>query len=111
MTCSIDCFPKEDVVEKLSSVFDEFASKEFSSLREQLSTGFEATHDAFWLEIKKKQKTLFGTEKNVSPSKFRVEFDVTVCHVLGVRITKDLLFDLYKILAQEMIVTRGLTRN
>lgn len=77
----------------------------------QVDKDFDARYDAFWLEIKKKQKTLFSTSSKVSPSKARLDFDIAVCKPLGINVTEDELLEIYKVLVQEMIVTKGLARD
>jgi hypothetical protein len=107
----MNIFPKKDFTKELASVFDKFANRQFPSLRQQLDQNFDTRYDAFWLQIKKKQKTLFNAEDMVSPSDVRLEFDMTVCRALGVHITREELCDLYKVIVEEMIITRGLTRD
>jgi len=104
-------FPKKTEIRALASVFDDFANEQFPSLREQLDKDFDARYHAFWLEIKKRQKTLFSTVSKVSPSKIRLRFDIAICDALGISITEEELLDIYKVMVQEMIVTRGLTRD
>ena len=104
-------FPERTKIKALATVFDAFAHEQFPSLREQLDKDFDARYDAFWLETKKKQKTLFSVAGKVSPSEIRADFDIAICNALGISITKEELLDLYKVLVQEMIVTRGLTRD
>jgi hypothetical protein len=104
-------FPKKTEIKALASVFDDFANEQFPSLREQLDKDFDARYHAFWLEIKKRQKTLFSTVSKVSPSKIRLRFDIAICDALGISITEEELLDIYKVMVQEMIVTRGLTRD
>jgi hypothetical protein len=106
----MNIFPRKDKTEGLASVFDKFAERQFPSLREQLDQNFDRRYKAFWLKIKRKQKTL-DVETKVSPSNVRLEFDLAICNALGVQVTKDELLDLYGILVKEMIMTRGLTRD
>jgi hypothetical protein len=47
----------------------------------------------------------------VTPSNVRLEFDMAVCNALGVAITRGELCDIYKVIVEEMIVTRGLARD
>jgi len=104
-------FPERQRIKDLASVFTRFADRQFPSLREQLDQNFDTRYDAFWLQIKKKQKTLFNPEDVVSPSKVRLEFDMAVCDALDVPVTKEELCDLYKVIVEEMIITRGLARD
>jgi len=107
----MNIFPERQRIKELASVFDEFANKKFPSLREQLDENFDTRYSTFWLQVKKKQKTLFGLEDTVCPSNVRLEFDMAVCKALGVPITKADLYDTYKVLVEEMIITRGLARD
>jgi hypothetical protein len=95
----------------LASVFDDFAHEQFPSLKEQLDADFDDRYNAFWLEIKKRQKTLFSTASKVAPSKIRLDFDIAICKALGINVTEDELVDIYKVLVQEMIATKGLARD
>lgn len=104
-------FPKKENIKKLAKVFDEFSDKEFPSLREQLDQNFDDRYDAFWLKKKKGQTTFFSFEQSVKPSEVRLNFDLAVCKALGIPITKDELYNLYKVIVEEMIITRGLSRD
>jgi len=104
-------FPRNEKIKELADVFDKFADKQFPPLREQLDRNFDARYDAFWLGIKKRQKTLFDTEEMISPCDVRLEFDMAVCAALGLRVTEDELRSLYKVIVNEMIITRRLARD
>jgi len=104
-------FPEGRKIKELASIFDRFADKQFPSLREQLDKNFDTRYEAFWLQIKRKQKTLFNPQDMVTPSDVRLEFDMAICGALGVSVTRKELCDLYKVIVEEMIVTRGLARD
>jgi len=104
-------FPKRDKIKKLAKVFDKFSGKEFPSLREQLDQNFDQRYESFWQERRKGQKSLFSLKEPADPSEVRLDFDLSVCNALGVSITKDELCKIYKVLVEEMIITRGLTRD
>jgi len=104
-------FPTKEKIGTLASVFDDFADKPFPALREQLDRRFDARYESFWLEKKKRQKTLLDIGEMVSPSDVRLEFDMAVCAALGLRVTKDELRGLYKVIVDEMIITRRLARD
>ena len=104
-------FPKKEKIKELAEIFEKFADKQFPALREQLDRDFDRRYKAFWLEIKKRQKTLFDVEEMVSPSEVRLEFDVAVCKVLGIRVTEEEMLSLYKVIVNEMIITRRLARD
>lgn len=108
--CEMNIFPTKDKIDELASVFDEFASKQFPCLREQLDRYFDRRYNAFWLKTKKKQKTL-DVETKVDPSDVRIEFDLAICNTLGINVTKNELLVLYGVIVKEMIMTRGLTRD
>jgi len=107
----VNFFPKNEKIKGLALVFDKFANVEFPSLREQLDRNFDARYKAYWLGVKKKQKTLFGTADKVFPSKVRLDFDIAVCNALGINVTEEDLLGIYKVIVQEMIGTRGLSRD
>jgi len=107
----MDIFPKRGKIKNLARVFDKFSDKKFPSLREQLDKNFDERYKAFWLEKRKGQKTLFSLEEPVNPSEIRLNFDLSVCKALGTSVTKEELYDLYKVIVEEMIITRGLTRD
>jgi len=107
----MNIFPKKDKIKNLVKVFDEFSKERFPSLREQLDKDFDARYHAFWQEKRKDQKSLFSFDKPVNPSKIRLEFDLGVCKALGIPVTKKELRNLYSVIIEEMIITRGLTRD
>ena len=104
-------FPKKEKIKNLVRIFDKFSRQEFPSLREQLDQNFDQRYSAFWDEIKKGQKSLFSLKQQVNPSKVRMDFDLNVCRALGIPVTRDELYDIYKVIIEEMIITRGLTRD
>ena len=104
-------FPKKEKIKKLAKIFDKFSNNKFPSLREQLDQNFDQRYDAFWQERRKGQKSLFSLKQPVDPSKLRMDFDLEVCKALGIPVTKDELHKIYKVLVEEMIITRGLTRD
>ena len=104
-------FPKAEKIKDLTTVFDKFANVEFPALRKQLDKDFDARYKTFWLEIKKKQKTLMGIADKVTPSKVRLDFDLAVCNALGIDVTADDLLDIYKVLVKEMIIIKGLAKD
>jgi len=103
-------FPKKDKLKALAAVFDDFSNKEFPSLREQLDRNFDARYEAYWTLREKIQQTLFAPSE-LSPSNIRVEFDMAICKALRVPMTKKDLHGLYRIIVDEMIITRGLTKD
>jgi hypothetical protein len=104
-------FPMKEKVKKLVRIFDKFSNKEFLSLREQLDQNFDQRYSSFWHEKRKGQKSLFSLRQPVDPSKVRLDFDLEVCKALGIPVSKDELCKIYKVLVEEMIITRGLTRD
>jgi len=103
-------FPKKEKVKKLAAVFDKFAKKKFPSLREQLDRNFDARYKGYWGLRRKSQQTLFG-EADLSPAEIRVGFDMAICKALGVPMTEKELCRLYRVIVDEMIITRGLTKD
>lgn len=102
-------FPKKERVKKIAAVLDDFANEKFPSLREQLDRNFDARYEGYWGRDKV-QQTLFG-EAELRPSAIRVKFDMAICKALGVPMTEKELHQLYKIIVDEMIITRGLTKD
>jgi hypothetical protein len=98
----------KDKLGKLSGIFDDFAFAEFQSLAEQFDRDFEARYNKFWLDNRKGQKTLFEMNQIVDPSSLRLRFDMAVCSAVGVSLSKEKLLDLYTLIVNEMIITRGL---
>jgi hypothetical protein len=107
----MNIFPKREKIRKLARVFDEYSKKKFLCLREQLDEEFDQRYDTFWEEKRKGQRSLFSMKQAVTPSKVRLDFDLSVCKALGVPVTKEELCNLYKVIVEEMIITRGLTRD
>jgi len=40
-----------------------------------------------------------------------IDFDLNVCKALGIPVSRDELCNIYKVIIEEMIITRGLTRD
>lgn len=107
----MDIFPKREKIEGLAKIFDEFSSRRFPSLREQLDRNFDERYKAFWLEARKGQTSPFARGEQVDPSKVRLEFDLRICEALDVSVSREELCTLYGAIVEEMIMTRGLTRD
>jgi hypothetical protein len=103
-------FPKKEKVKELADIFDNFASKKFPCLREQFDRNFDARYEGYWGLREKVQQTLFG-EAELSPSEIRVKFDMAICKALDVPMTEEELRRLYRVIVDEMIITRGLTKD
>lgn len=104
-------FPNNDKLKILSKIFDDFSSIEFPPLREQLDKDFELRSNKFWLQNRKGQKTLFEMNEIVNPHKKRLELDMAVSRALGFRLTEARLREIYTIIVNEMIITKGLRRD
>lgn len=107
----MEIFPKKEKIKRLAKIFDKSSGKKFPSLREQLDQNFDQRYYAFWQEKRKGQKSLFSLKEPVDPSEVRLDFDLSVCKALGIAATKDELCKIYKVIVEEMIITRGLTRD
>nr|MDO8100094.1 N-6 DNA methylase [Candidatus Njordarchaeota archaeon] len=107
----MEIFPKKEKVKELVKVFHEFSNRRFPSLREQLDRNFDERYESFWLATRKGQKGAFDLREQVDPSKVRLEFDLSVCRALGVPVSREELLTLYGAIVEEMIMTRGLTRD
>jgi hypothetical protein len=101
--------PNKDKIGNLCTIFDDYAQSQFPSLRAQLDTAFDARYNIFWLE--KGQKTLFEMNQVVTPSSIRLEFDMAICRALGLDISEQRLRQIYTVLVNEMIMTKGLRRD
>lgn len=105
-------YPDNAVVPALADLFNRFANAPFTALRDQLDAQFDARYEEFWELQRKGQPSLLNvTEDPVQCSSVRLAFDKAVCSALGVEVTEDELREVYKVLVEEMIVTRGLQRD
>lgn len=110
----MNLYPKGEHVSALYKVFEKYRDVNFPSLREQLDTRFDDRYEEFWQQARGKAHqsklwTLGG--KPVEPSKVRVEFDLDVTRALGVKVSEDELRAVYAAIVNEMIATRGLTKD
>jgi len=103
-------YPDEAAVSRLSDVFEYFADYEFPSLTTQLDEDFEQRYQQFWSLQRRAQPSLFPTLRGraVRPSQIRTSFDLAVCEALGSQMTERELADVYRVIVEEMIITRGL---
>jgi len=107
-------FPTAEQVKDLVSVFNQFGKVEFPSLGEQFDVNFIQRYDEFWEREKSvlKQGKLWPVlDSPIQPAKSRLDFDLGVSRALGVKLSKADLSSLYQIFVQEMILTRGLTKD
>ncbi len=107
-------YPKAEHIGALHAVFEKYRGVEFPSLREQLDTNFVDRYKEFWQQARGKahQSGLWTVgSKSVEPSKARVEFDLDVTRALGVKVSEDELREVYAAIVNEMIATRGLTKD
>lgn len=105
--------PDDSVVSSLVRVFEQFGNVEFPALCDQLDQDFEGRYQEFWQKQHgSPQLRLFSlTEQPLRPAPVRLAFDMEVCAALGVDMTEAGLKELYSVIVQEMIVTRGLQRD
>jgi hypothetical protein len=103
--------PNDKKIKKLCNIFDKYSSQDFPSLREQLDIEFEDRYNSFWLKIRKKQRTLFDINEIVRQSQIRINFDRSVCDALMLNLSEAEIIRLYTINVNEMIITRGLSRD
>jgi hypothetical protein len=107
-------FPDAGQIEKLARVFDEFGRVKFPSIGEQFDANFIQRYDEFWEHegAAPNQVKLWPVlDKPVRPAKSRIDFDLALCGALGARVQERDLVELYGIFVQEMIMTRGLTKD
>jgi hypothetical protein len=105
-------YPSDSVARRLSTVFDDFSGAVFPALRDQLDARFDERYAEFWDFEREGQSRIFRvTEEPVQCSSVRLAFDKAICLALDVHVTDDQLREIYKILVEEMIVTRGLQRD
>lgn len=105
--------PPGEAVGRLARIFDSYSEEEFPALRLQFDGGFDARYDEYQAQLASPQVArLFSVlEQPVRPAPVRLRFDRDVARALRVRITNAELRELYAVLVQEMIITRGLTRD
>ena len=66
----------------------------------------------YWARQKTGQLSQFSLlNQAVEPSKIRMDFDLAVCKALKIDVTKYELTNVYGAIINEMIITRGLTRD
>lgn len=107
-------FPKVNQRQGLSNVFNKFKDVRFPSLREQLDKNFNERYEEFWemSNNRASQQRLWDRLKEpIEPFDKRIEFDLSVCDAIGVRISERDLTSIYEILVREMIITRRLTKD
>jgi hypothetical protein len=107
-------YPSHHVVPQLRKVFDHYRSKDFPSLRQQFDRNFELRYKEFWDRQKSEgyQGKIWSViDSGVEPSDIRLEFDLSVCNALDMKVSRDDLLTLYEVIVKEMIMTRHLTRD
>lgn len=107
----IPLFPSDNTVPALAKVYDDFAQRTFSSLREQLDEDFDRRYEEFWSKNKGQPSLLNMPKDPIRPSQERLAFDLAVTDALGVPVTETELRDVYGAIVREMIITRGLQRD
>jgi hypothetical protein len=108
----MDLYPDDKLAANLANVFDTYSQMEFPSLREQLDTNFDHRYSGFWSRQRRRHASLFSVLGNaVDPSDIRLRLDLDVCKALGTELTPDDLIPVYRAIVEEMILTRGLTRD
>lgn len=103
-------YPSDSKVRTLASLYDEFCSRDFPSIGIQLDQKYERRYKRF----KAKQEasdTLVRMDDDILPSNIRIELDTAVCATLGIKIKKEDLQRLYRIILDEMVLVRGLNKN
>jgi hypothetical protein len=103
--------PSKAQVGKLEAVYDHFAQVEFPSLRDQLDSEFEARYAKFWQLERRHQRTLDTLDETLQPHKVRLEYDLAICDAIGMPVSERDLCNVYKAIAEEMVITRGLTND
>jgi hypothetical protein len=107
-------FPSEDVVAPLASVFDQYGAVEFPALRTQLDVHFDDRYEEFWERERGPlvRPRLWSTlTQPIEAHPGRLEFDLAICHALGLNMSSEDLVELYDVLVKEMIIIRGLKKD
>ena len=106
----MNLYPPDNVIGKLAKIFDKYSNLEFPSLRNQLDVDFDEKYKAFWKEKRKGQKTLIDF-KEISHHPLRIKFDMDVAKTLGVNVLEKELKEVYAVIVNEMVITRGLRKD
>lgn len=103
--------PTGSQVSKLNTLFERYRRKQFPALRAQLDQHFDDRYRQFWESQKQlPQKHLWPvSERPISPSELRLNFDMDVSEALEIKLTKKDLTELYSAIVAEMIITRRLS--
>jgi hypothetical protein len=107
-------FPPPELRKPLAKVFKKYSRIDFPSYRLQLDKDFDDRYTQFWESQREgpQQTFLWDTlNRPVSPSRYRLEFDREICEVLEVPVTKDQLRALYRVMVNEIIITRRLAKD
>jgi hypothetical protein len=105
--------PRGARVDALAEVFDDFRECEFPSLRHQFDQGFDNRYGEFWERQRgENQPALWDNrDSGIQPSETRINFDLRVAEALGRPTDVATLNRVYSCFIEEMIITRGLTRD
>ncbi len=110
----IRIFPPAPAMPQLARVFDQFGRVKFPSLREQLDRRFEDRYEEFWSRQRERplQLSLWGGPGgDIEPEPARIEMDLAVCGAIGVPASEDEIRSVYRVIVEEMIITRGLRKD
>lgn len=103
--------PDGSQIPALLRVFDEYKTKPFPSLREQMDVNFDQRYEEFWEAQRPTRQARFWPvlERPIEPSPTRIAFDLAVANALGVAVGEPDLRGLYRAIVDEMMITRSLS--
>jgi hypothetical protein len=106
-------YPKASAVAALKSVFEQFRSTRFPSIRHQLDKNFDARYEEFWEpQMKNSQTRLWPVLSTpVAPAEVRLRFDQAVCNALGVEMPEEDSRRVYNVIVREMMLTQRLASD
>ncbi|MHB8107474.1 MAG: HsdM family class I SAM-dependent methyltransferase [Candidatus Cryosericum sp.] len=100
--------PDKTAIADLNHVYDAFCDAPFPPLSQQMDTQFVEHYAEQGLPA---LESLFSTNTPMEPNGRRLEFDLAVCAAIGARVRGKELKDVYRVIAQEMMAIRRLTRD
>jgi hypothetical protein len=109
----MDLYPRAEFVPGLSRLFQEYASMPFPPLREQFDRSFDQRYGEYWESRNggRRMRLWRVLDTPVEPAPMRLRFDLDVAKAIGVQVDEGDLRELYSTIVEEMIVTRGLSRD
>ncbi|MGA2904460.1 MAG: N-6 DNA methylase, partial [Candidatus Korobacteraceae bacterium] len=106
-------FPPPELRTSLQGIFEKYRHEQFPALRYQLDENYDARFGEYWESQEEIVQGRLWTvlDKPAQPSPIRLAFDRDVCKVLGVPVSVEQLRSIYRVIAEEMIITRRLAKE